>query len=99
MRITGALCWADKEEGVCVIRHTFFEKEISAPLVFHAKASHTWRTKFVVLSEELRRRLTNMDSRQSLQDRLVVIRNFLEKMSDSGYDNSTRGEVVKSAIR
>ena len=42
-------------DGVVIVRHTFYEKEISAPLVFNAKASHSWRTKIVVLSEELRR--------------------------------------------
>lgn len=47
--------WAEKEGEGCVIWHTFYEKEISAPMVFHVKASHSWRTKIVVLSEELRR--------------------------------------------
>lgn len=40
-----------------MIRHTIYEKEISAPLLFHTKASHSWRTKIVVLSEELRKRI------------------------------------------
>ena len=46
--------WAEKEGG-CVIWHTFYEKGISAPMVFHVKASHSWRTKIMVLSEKLRR--------------------------------------------
>ena len=55
--------WAEKEGEGCVIWHTCYEKEISAPLVFHAKASHSWRTKIVVLSEELRKRIRYMDTR------------------------------------
>ena len=42
--------WTEKEGEDCVIWHTFYEKEISALLVFHSKASHSWRTKIVVLS-------------------------------------------------
>ena len=32
--------WVEKEGESCIICHTFYEKDISAPLVFHAKASH-----------------------------------------------------------
>ena len=32
--------WTENVDGVCVIHHTFFEKDISAPLMFHARASH-----------------------------------------------------------
>ena len=71
----------------------------SAPLVFHAKASHSWKTKIVVLAEELRRRLRNADSRHTLKDLLVIVRTFLQKMADSGYDPGTRSEVVRLAVR
>ena len=30
--------WAETGDGACVICHTFYENEISAPLVFHARA-------------------------------------------------------------
>ena len=32
--------WAETGDGACVIHHTFYEKEISAPLVFHNKVFH-----------------------------------------------------------
>ena len=33
--------WAESVDGICNIRHKFYKKEISAPLVFHARASHS----------------------------------------------------------
>ena len=92
--------WTDNngEDGVCQIRHTFFEKEISAPLVFHSRASHSWRMKIVVLSEEMRRRMRNMDSNHNQEEKLSIIKKFLQKMTDSGYDWKTREEVIKSAL-
>ena len=43
--------WADRAgDGKAVIRHTFFEKAITAPYVFHSKAAYNWRSKIVTLS-------------------------------------------------
>ena len=36
-------------ERVCVVRNGLKEKEISLPLVLHAKGAYTWRTRLVVL--------------------------------------------------
>ena len=76
----------------------FEGNSISAPLVFHSQASHTWKTKIVVLSEELRRRFRNMDVFHSWSARKEVVGRFLQKMKNSGYDQVT-GEVIKSAVR
>jgi len=43
--------------------------------------------------------MRNMDVRHAQQERLEIIGKFLQKMADSDYDSSTRGEVVKSAVR
>ena len=52
-----------------------------------------------MLAEELRRRFRNMDSWHSTQEKRDTFRAFLQKISDSGYNLSTRKEVVKSAVR
>ena len=39
--------WKEQTEEGVTIRHTFFEKDVSSPLVFHAKGAHTWRSKLV----------------------------------------------------
>ena len=38
-----------------VIRHTYYEKDVTSSLMFHAKGAHTWRSKLVTLGEEVRR--------------------------------------------
>ena len=53
----------------------------------------------VTLSEELRRRYLHMDGHHSMEDRKIVIIDFLQKFADSGYYHSTRMEIVKSATR
>ena len=48
-------------------------------------------------SGEMRHRLRNMDKWHQLEGRKEVVRIFLQKMADSGYDVSTREEVIKAA--
>ena len=54
--------------------------------------------KLITLAEELRRRLLNMDRSHTWEEQRQVIDDFLQKMCDSGYGESTRMEVIKSAI-
>ena len=50
-----------QDGGHCVIRHSFYQKETSSPLVFHAHGAYGLRPKIVTMSEEFRRRLLHMD--------------------------------------
>ena len=52
----------------------------------------------VTLSEEVRRRLRNTDRTHSEKELLEIIRKFTQKMADSGYEEGTRMEVLKSAV-
>ena len=54
--------WKEKrEDGSTKIRHTFYEKKVMSPLVFHTKDTFSWRSKIVTLSEKVTRRLRNID--------------------------------------
>ena len=47
--------WTEKVEADKPrIRFTFFEKEVTAPTVFHSQAAYNWRSKIITLSEEMR---------------------------------------------
>ena len=50
-------------------------------------------------AEEMRRRLLHMDIRHSRQEQMEVMKDFLQKLCDSGYSHPTRMEIVKSAAR
>ena len=72
--------WKEKDHGgQTVIRHTFYEKEVTSPIVFHARGAHTWRSKLVTLLEEVNRRLRNMDRKHPRKDVLEVLRKFAHK--------------------
>ena len=83
--------------GAARIRYTFFEKEISAPTVFHSKAAFSWRSKLVTLSEELRHRYRNTDRFHSDHEVESIVTKLLGKMANSGYGQSTRNQVLRSA--
>ena len=78
-----------------VLRHTFFEKSTASPLVFHANSAYGWKPKIMTISEELGRRLTNMDCLHTEQERSQVVSNFLQKLTDSGYKREHREEIIK----
>ena len=90
--------WLEEKEGFMKIRHSFFQKPTTSPLVFHSGGAHSWRSKLITLAEELRRRLLNMETFHTWDEQRHVIKDFLQKMCDSGYGESTRLEVIKSAI-
>ena len=77
----------------------YYEKEVTSPLVFHAKGAHTWRSKIVTLGEEVRRRLRNTDTGHSKEEVLGILKKFSQKMIDSGYDLGSRQEILKSGIQ
>ena len=91
--------WADNtgREGVARIRHTFFEKAVASPTVFHSRAAYNWQAKIVTLSEELRRRYRNTDRLHTREEVVEIVGEFLTKMATSGYGESTRMEVIRSA--
>ena len=89
--------WIEKVEDYCVIRHSFYQKPSTSPLVFQAGGAHSWRSKIITLAEEMRRRLLHMDTRHSRQEQMEVMKDFLQKLCDSGYSHPTRMEIVKSA--
>merc|ERR1712240_688144 len=82
--------WSEKEEGKPVsIRHSFFQKATTSPLVFHAGGAFGWKAKITTLSEECRRRFLNMERKHTMEERKEVIQDFLQKLADSGYQHST----------
>ena len=87
-----------KEGNAAKIRHSFYQKGKTSPLVFHAGAAYGWRPKIVTMEEEFRRRLLHMDTEHNEEDKKVVIQDFLQKMADSGYQHPVRKEVIKSAV-
>ena len=87
-----------KEGRPARIRHSFYQKDTTSPLVFHAAGAYSWRPKITTMAEEFRRRLLNMDTGHSEKDKEDVIKDFLQKMADSGYQHPTRKEIIRYAV-
>ena len=91
--------WVDTKEDHKRIRHSFYQKPITLPLVFYANGAFGWKAKLTTMSEELRRRFLHMDDAHSQQERAEVVRDFLVKMADSGYKHPARKQIILSAVR
>ena len=61
--------WAEDSGDHAIIRHTFYEKETASPLVFNAGSAYGQKAKITTLAEELGRRLTNMDTWHTEEDK------------------------------
>ena len=91
--------WMDETKDAKVIRHTFYEKPTTSPLVFHGRGACALRQKITILGEEVRRRLFNQDTQHSIEERVGVLKTFSQKMVDSGYTMDVRKEILESGIK
>ena len=81
------------------IRHTYFEKKVTSPLVFHNRGACSTKQKFIILAEETKRRLYNQDRYHTTQDRLVDLKVLIQKLIDSGYGKDGRKEILTAGIK
>ena len=85
--------WAQDMGNHTIIRHTFYQKAITSPLVFHACGACRWKPKITTLAEELGRRLVNMDPYHTEQERSDVVQDFIQKLTDSSYSHIHRRDI------
>ena len=91
--------WLEVDQGNCPkVRHTYYEKPSTSPLVFHGRGACAMRQKIIILAEEVKRRLLNMDPAHTQEQRLEVLLKFSQKVSDSGYLKEVRKEILYSGI-
>ena len=88
---------AGKEGGVS-IRHSYYEKPSTSPLVFHGRGAVATRQKIITLAEEVRRRMMNADQDHSKEERLMILEKFSQKLIDSGYGQEVRQEILTSGL-
>ena len=93
--------WAGTGEGGqgTLVRHSYYKKPSTSPLVFHARGACPARQKIIILAEEMKRRLFNQDRSHSVEERMVDGKIFIQKLIDSGYDKATRLEILKAGIK
>ena len=67
------------------IWHTFCEKSVTSPLVFHSGGACSMKQKIITLAEETKRRLYNQDTAHTVEERMKDLDIFIQKLADSGY--------------
>ena len=91
--------WIERSGPGTIIRHTYYEKQVTSPLVFHNRGACPTRQKIVVLAEEAKRRLYNQDRQHSPEDRMKDLQHFTQKLIDSDYGKETRREILKAGVK
>ena len=86
--------WVDTKGDHKRIRHSFYLKPTTLPLVFHDSGAFGWKAKLTTMSEELRCRFLHMDSIHLQQEKAEVVKDFLLKMADSRYKHPARKQVI-----
>ena len=59
--------WTESKGLGTQIRHTYYEKTVTSPLVFHSRGACPTKQKIIILAEETKRHLYNQDRSTQLK--------------------------------
>ena len=82
------------------ITHTYFEKSMKSQTLIEKESAMTQRQKFSILSNELTRRLYNIDEgdQESGKEIEETIENFTKQLKTSGWERNEAEEMIKSGF-
>ena len=80
------------------LTHSYFEKEMRSQILIEKESAMNQRQKFMILSNELTRRIYNIDEEDEEFRREVeaTIENFTVQLKTSGWEQREAAEIVKS---
>ena len=81
------------------IKHTYFQKHMKTSYVIMERSGTSYHQKFQILSNELVRRLSNIDISLPLEERFETIEQYTRELKTSGYSIKQAREIVCSGIR
>ena len=82
------------------INHCYYQKEVKTPFVIMARSGMATQQKLQILSNELTRRLSNVNQENSeLKQYTRIINQFTQELKSSEYSFRTAREIVISGIR
>ena len=81
------------------IRHSYYQKSMKTPYVIMQKSAMSGQQKYSILSNELIRRLSNVDPDIDQAEKLEIIEKFIREMKTSGYERQSTREAVVSGIK
>ena len=82
------------------IKHSYYQKPMKTPFVLMSRSGTSYRQKFQILSNELSRRLSNIQTEEiEHQEVLNKIEQFIKELKSSEYDQKQAREIVTSGLR
>ena len=90
--------WVEKREGVNVVLHEFYSKDISSKAVIHPRSAIPSATKRTIMTQEILRVLLNCSTLLPWEQTATHVNHIVARMQYSGYDHRFRYEVVRSAL-
>ena len=82
------------------IRHSYYQKPMKTPFVLMSRSGMSYRQKFQILSNELSRRLSNIQIEEIPHKEVIeIIEQFIKELKSSEYNQKQAKEIVTSGIR
>ena len=81
------------------ILHEFYIKDVSSKFLINANATLSWKDKITIVTQQCLRILLNCSPGIETQIVINHLNFFMRRMQASGYDNKTRLQVLKSALK
>ena len=81
------------------ISHSFFEKSMQTPYVTMERSAMSSQQKHAILANDLIRRLSMVDQKVDMEEKLEVVNKFTRKLKTSGYNHNQCMELVTSGVR
>ena len=89
--------WQEQDH---TINHTYFQKDMKTPYLVMARSSMSMQQKIQIESNELARRLGNVDKNRNNQQEInKIIEQFTQEIKNSEYTHNTAREIITSGIR
>ena len=91
--------WVQRmEDGIQVVRHTFYKKEVSSPFTILKRSAVSYNTKKNTLLQEALRRLGNISNDLPWSETKSHMDIFSNMMRISGYSIKERYHIIKGSI-
>ena len=81
------------------VLNTFFEKEMSAKTVIHRDSALSKNKKMASFSQNMVRHMRNTSERLPIEERVLVVNKFIQRMANSSYTREQARKVIVSGLR
>ena len=89
----------EEEDGLSVVLHEFYAKDVASKCVINARSALPWNSKRTILTQEVLRILLNCSRELPWATVISHVNHMMLRLQYSGYDQKFRAELVRSALK